>query len=268
MSSSRQEDDVGRLDGKVCVITGAGGGIGKACALRFASEGGRIAVADVAEEPGSAAVAEVEAAGGEAAFFHVDVTDEDSVARLYDDVEARFGAVHVLVNNAGVLLPGDAGIADTDLAVWQRVLAVNLTGVFLCCKHGIPKLLAAGGGSVVNMASICAVVGSATANTAYTASKGGVAALTREIAVELARSGVRCNALCPGPVETPLAMQLYPDATAWQRRVVHIPTGRLGRPEEVAEAALFLASDESSWVTGTSLVVDGGIAVAFTTPES
>ncbi|MCC6223025.1 MAG: glucose 1-dehydrogenase [Thermoleophilia bacterium] len=258
---------MGRLDGKVCVITGAGGGIGRACSLRFAAEGGRVACADVLEEPGRETVALVEAAGGEAAFFAADVTDEPSVAALYDAVEDRFGAVHVLVNNAGVLLPGDGSVLETDLETWHRVLGINLTGVFLCCKHGIPKLLAAGGGSVVNMGSISGLVGSATAQIGYAASKGGVIALTRDVAVELARRGVRANALCPGPVETPLALQLFQDEAAWERRRVHIPAGRLGKPAEIAEAALFLASDESSWVTGSSLVVDGGIAVAYTTPE-
>jgi NAD(P)-dependent dehydrogenase (short-subunit alcohol dehydrogenase family) len=258
---------MGRLDGKVCVITGAGSGIGKASAIRFGAEGGRIACADVVEETGRATAAEIAAAGGEAEFFAVDVTDPASVQALYDAVERRFGAVHVLLNNAGVLLPGDVSVLDTDLDTWNRVLAINLTGVFLCCKLGIPKLLAAGGGSVVNMGSISGLVGSATSQIGYAASKGGVIAITRDIAVEFARRGVRANALCPGPVETPLALQLYADEAAWQRRQVHIPTGRLGKPEEVAEAALFLASDESSWVTGTCLVVDGGTSVAYTTPE-
>jgi NAD(P)-dependent dehydrogenase (short-subunit alcohol dehydrogenase family) len=258
---------MGRLDGKVCVITGAGGGIGRASALRFAEEGGRIACAEIVEEAGRATVAELVSRGGEAEFFPVDVTDEEAVAALYDRVEERFGAVHVLFNNAGVLLPGDGSVLETDLDVWRRVLDINLTGVFLCCKHGIPKLLAAGGGSVVNMGSISGLIGSATSQIGYAASKGGVIALTRDVAVELARRGIRANALCPGPVETPLALQLYTDEAAWQRRRVHIPAGRLGRPEEIAEAALFLASDESSWVTGSSVVVDGGIMVAYTTPE-
>jgi len=258
---------MGRLDGKVCVITGAGGGIGRASALRFGEEGGRIACADVVEETGRATAADIAAAGGEAEFFPVDVTDPVSVEALYDAVEKRFGAVHVLFNNAGVLLSADGSVLDTDVDTWRRVLDINLTGVFLCCKYGLPKLLSAGGGSVVNMGSISGLVGSATSQIGYAASKGGVIALTRDIAVELARRGVRANALCPGPVETPLALKLYTDEAAWQRRQVHIPTGRLGRPEEIAEAALFLASDESSWVTGSSLVVDGGTSVAFTTPE-
>ena len=249
------------------MITGAGGGIGGASARRLAAEGARVACADVAEEAARAVAAELVDAGGEAEAFAVDVTDEESVAELYAAVEARYGGVHVLVNNAGVLLPGDVSVLATDLAVWCRVLDINLTGVFLCCKHGIPRLLAAGSGSVVNMASISGLVGSATSQIAYAASKGGVIALTRDIAVELARKGVRANAVCPGPVETPLALQLYGDDAAWRRREVHIPTGRLGTPGEVAEAVLFLASDESSWVTGTTLVVDGGISIAYTTPD-
>jgi NAD(P)-dependent dehydrogenase (short-subunit alcohol dehydrogenase family) len=255
----------GRLDGKVCVITGAGGGIGRACALRFGAEGARVALADIAAEAGQTVADEVEAAGGAAAFFAADVADEASVAGLYEEVEARFGAVHVLVNNAGVLVPGDESVLDTDLAVWERALAVNLTGVFLCCKHGIPKVLSAGGGSVINMGSISGLVGSATSQIAYAASKGGVIAMTRDIAVEFAKRNVRANAICPGPVETPLAMQVYGGEESWQRRRIHIPTGTLGHPSDVADAALFLASDESRWVNGTCLVVDGGISVAYTT---
>jgi NAD(P)-dependent dehydrogenase (short-subunit alcohol dehydrogenase family) len=257
----------GRLDGKVCVITGAGSGIGRACARRFARESARVAVADVAEEPGRAVAAELSGLGADAVFFTVDVTEEESVARLYDAVETRFGAIHVLVNNAGVLHPGDASVLETELEAWQRVLDVNLTGVFLCCKHGIPKLLAAGGGSVINMGSISGLVGSATSQIAYAATKGGVIALTRDLAVEFARRGVRANTICPGPVETPLAMQLFQDEAAWQRRRVHLPTGRLGTPEEVAELALFLASDEAAGMTGASVVVDRGLSIAYTTPE-
>jgi NAD(P)-dependent dehydrogenase (short-subunit alcohol dehydrogenase family) len=250
------------------VITGAGGGIGRASALRFAEEGARVVAADVVEEAGHATAEAVVAAGGEGAFVRVDVTDEASVAALYEEAERRYGAVHVLFNNAGVLAPDDGSVVETSLEAWNRVLAINLTGVFLCCKHGIPKLLAAGGGSVVNMGSISGLVGSATSQIAYAATKGGVIALTRDVAIEFARRGVRANAVCPGPVETPLAMQLYTDQAAWARRRVHIPGGKLGKPEDVAEVALFLASDESRWVTGASYVVDGGISVAYTTPEN
>jgi NAD(P)-dependent dehydrogenase (short-subunit alcohol dehydrogenase family) len=249
------------------VITGAGSGIGRASALCFAREGGRIAVADVVDETARETVDLIRRQGGNADAFHVDVTDEDSVAALYPAAEDRFGAVNVLFNNAGVLLADDRSVIETELSAWERVLAINLTGVFLCCKHGLPRLLAAGGGSIVNMGSISGLIGSATSQIGYAATKGGVIALSRDVAVEFAKQNVRCNALCPGPVETPLAMQLYGDKAAFERRRVHFPTGRLGKPEQVAEAALFLASDESSWVTGTCLVVDGGIAIAYTTPE-
>lgn len=259
---------MGRLDGRVCVVTGAGGGIGRECAFRFGREGGRVACADVDEVAAETTADDVRRAGGDAEPFPVDVTDEASVEALYEAVESRFEATHVLVNNAGVLLAADRSVLETELPVWRAVLDVNLTGVFLCCKHGIPKLLAAGGGSVVNMASISGLIGSATSQIGYAASKGGVIALTRDIAIELARRGIRANAVCPGPVETPLALQLYTDDAAWQRRRVHIPGGELGKPGDVADAVLYLASDESRWVTGTSLVVDGGIMAAYTTPEA
>jgi len=256
---------VGRIDGKVCAVTGAGRGIGRACALRLAEEGGHVACGDVLED--TAAAAEIRAAGGSAGAFRVDVTDEASVAAFYAGVAGRFGGVHVLVNNAGVLLAGDGSVVDTELAAWQRVLDVNLTGVFLCCKHGIPRLLDAGGGSVVNIASIFGLIGSADSQIGYAASKGGVIAMTRDIAVELARRGVRANAVCPGPVETPLVQVLYTDDEAWQRRRIHLPAGRLARPQEIADAVLFLASDESSFVNGSAFAVDGGTSVAYTTPE-
>ena len=255
---------MGRLDGKVCVVTGAGGGIGGACARLLAAEGARVACADVVSD---AAESVAQSIGDDAATFAVDVTDESAVGALYREVERSFGAVHVLVNNAGILAADDRSVLETDRTVWQRVLDVNLTGVFLCCKHGIPRLLSAGGGSIVNMASISGLVGSATSQIAYAASKGGVIALTRDIAVEFARRGIRANALCPGPVETPLATQLYPDDATWQKRRIHLPTGRLGTPEDVAQAVLFLASEESGWVTGTAFVVDGATSIAFTTPD-
>jgi NAD(P)-dependent dehydrogenase (short-subunit alcohol dehydrogenase family) len=258
---------VGRLDGKVCVITGGGGGIGRASAQRFAAEGATVAVADIAADAARETAERILTEGGAAEPFPVDVTDEASVRELYDAVEQRFGAIHVLFNNAGVLDPRDASVVETELEVWQRVLAINLTGVFLCCKHGVPKLLAAEGGSVVNMSSISGLVGSATSQIGYAATKGGVIALSRDVAIEFARRNVRCNALCPGPVETPLLGPLYPNEHEWERRRIHMPLGRVGMPQDVAEAALFLASDESRYVNGTCLVVDGGISVAFTTPE-
>lgn len=248
-------------------MTGAGSGIGRACAIRLAEGGAHVACGDIAEAAAQSVVEEIRAAGGTAEPFHVDVTDEPSVSTLYANVSKRFGGVHVLVNNAGVLMAGDGSVVETELEVWRRVLDINLTGVFLCCKHGIPLLLEAGGGSVVNMASISGLIGSADSQIAYAASKGGVIALTRDVAVEFARRGVRANAVCPGPVETPLVQQLYTDDEAWQRRRVHIPGGRLGRPHEIADVVLFLASDESSFVNGTALVADGGTSIAYTTPE-
>jgi len=257
---------VGRIEGRVCAVTGAGRGIGRACALRLAEEGAHVACGDIVEDGAEAAAEEIRAAGGSAAGFRVDVTDEASVTAFYAGIAERFGGVHVLVNNAGVLLAEDESVVATELAAWQRVLDVNLTGVFLCCKHGIPRLLAAGGGSVVNTASIFGLIGSADSQIAYAASKGGVIAMTRDIAVEFARRGIRANAVCPGPVETPLLQVLYTDDEAWQRRRIHLPSGRLGRPQEIADAVLFLASDESSFVNGTAFVVDGGTSVAYTTP--
>jgi NAD(P)-dependent dehydrogenase (short-subunit alcohol dehydrogenase family) len=201
-------------------------------------------------------------------LFPVDVGEEVSVAGLYEAVTDWAGTVHVLVNNAGIFAEGDGSVTTTATDVWEQTLRINLTGVFLCCKHGIPRLLDAGGGSVVNIASFVALMGAAIPQIAYTASKGGVLALTREIAVELARRGVRANAICPGPIETPLLNQIFADAPgARERRLVHIPTGRFGRSSEIANAALFLASDESEWITGTALVVDGGITAAYLTPE-
>lgn len=258
---------MGRLDAKVCVVTGAGSGIGRAVARLCGREGATVACVDVAGENAKAVAAELAAGPGSGAAFAVDVTDEPAVAALYDEVERRFGGVHVLVNNAGVLLLGDGSVVETDLSVWSQVIEINLTGVFLCCKHGVPKLLSTGGGSVVNMASISGLIGSATSQIAYAASKGGVIALTRDIGIEFADRGIRANAVCPGPVETPLALQLYGSEEEWQRRRVHIPGGRLGTAEEIAEAVLFLASDASSWVNASAFVVDGGISAAYTTPE-
>jgi NAD(P)-dependent dehydrogenase (short-subunit alcohol dehydrogenase family) len=254
---------VSRLDGKVCVITGAAGGIGREAALLFASEGARVCVGDVDAEAGEATASEIDGL-----FVRVDVTDSDSVRDLYAAAADRFGEIDVLYNNAGIMPADDASVLDTELDAWNRVQAVNGTGVFLCCKHGIPHLLDRGGGSVINVASFVALMGAATSQIAYTASKGAVLSMSRELAVEFARRGVRVNALCPGPVETPLLMRLFADdAAAYERRRVHLPMGRLAQAREIAAAALFLASDESSYVTGSTFVVDGGITAAYVTPE-
>jgi len=243
-----------RLDGKVCVITGAAGGIGAATAEMFAREGARVVGVDLLEH-----------SVGELAL-RVDVTDEQAVAAAYARIRQQLGRIDVLFNNAGISPNDDASVLDTGLDAWERVQAVNLRSVFLCCKHGIPHLLDAGGGSVINTASFVAVMGSATSQISYTASKGGVLALSRELGVEFARRGVRVNALCPGPVDTPLLQELFAkDPERAARRLVHVPMGRFARADEIAAAVLFLASDDSSYVTAATFVVDGGISGAYTT---
>jgi NAD(P)-dependent dehydrogenase (short-subunit alcohol dehydrogenase family) len=255
---------MGRLDEKVALITGAAGGMGLAAAKLFASEGARVVVTDVAEEAGEKATAEI---GEAAAFVRADVArpaDAEAMVRFAVDT---FGGLHVLYNNAGVMLPDDGGTVETDEQTWDRTMSINLKGVWLGCKYGIPAMLDSGGGSIINVASFVALMGAATPQIAYTATKGGVLSMTREIAVEYARTGIRANALCPGPIETPLLTQLFSDPAARARRMVHIPMGRLGQAEEVVRAALWLASDESSLMTGAALVVDGGITAAYVTPE-
>jgi len=255
---------MGRLDGKVVVITGAGGGIGREAAILFSEEGATVCVADVSAEQGEQTVA----ACREAFFQPVDVADSASVDGMYTATVERYGGIDVLYNNAGIMPADDASILDTVPEAWDRVLDVNAKGVYLCCKHGIPRLLERGGGSVINVASFVALVGAATSQIAYTASKGAVLSLTRELAVEFARRGVRVNALCPGPVETPLLMRLFEeDPAAYERRRVHLPMGRLAKAREIALGALFLASDESSYVTGATFMVDGGLTAAYVTPE-
>jgi len=258
---------VDRLVDKVAVITGAGSGIGRVAARLFADEGASVVVADIDADQAGEAAAEIVASGGTAVPVGVDVSDEREVADMVGVAVGRFGGLHVLFNNAGVFPADDGGILDTPPDTWQRVMDVNLKGVWLGCRAAVPAMLASGGGSIVNVASFVALMGAATAQIAYTASKGGVLALTRELAVEYARSGIRANSLCPGPIETPLLSELLADPERRNRRLVHIPIGRFGRPEEIARAALFLASDESSFVTGSALVVDGGITAAYVTPE-
>jgi len=255
---------MGRLDGKVAVITGAGGGMGRDAALLFSEEGARVCVADVDAD---AAVKTAEEAR-DAFAVQVDVADEQSVRRMYEETAERYGGVDVLYNNAGISPADDASILDTGLEAWERVQAVNTRGVYLCCKHGIPYLLERGGGSVINVASFVALVGAATSQISYTASKGAVLSLSRELAVQFARDGVRVNALCPGPVETPLLLRIFgDDPAAYERRRVHLPMGRLAKPREIVSAALFLASDEASYVNGATFVVDGGLTAAYVTPE-
>ncbi len=244
-----------RLEGKVCVITGVAGGIGAATAARFAREGARVVGVDL-----------VEHSTGELPL-QADLVDEDAVRAVYTRTREELGRIDVLFNNAGISPTDDASVLDTALDAWERVQAVNLRSVFLCCKHGIPHLLDGDGGSVINTASFVAVLGAATSQISYTASKGGVLALSRELGIEFARRGVRVNALCPGPVDTPLLQELYAtDPEQAARRLVHVPIGRFARADEIANAALFLASDESSYITATAFMVDGGITGAYTTP--
>jgi NAD(P)-dependent dehydrogenase (short-subunit alcohol dehydrogenase family) len=245
----------GRLDGKVCVITGAASGIGAASAERFAAEGARVVGLDL--EPDAPGELSIQA----------DVTNSDQLRDAYAQVASDLGRIDVLFNNAGISPDDDASILDTELDAWQRVQDVNLKSVYLCCKHGIPHLLEAGGGSIINTASFVAVMGAAASQISYTASKGGVLALSRELGVQFADQGVRVNALCPGPVSTPLLQELFAkDPERAAKRLVHVPMGRFGEPEELANAALFLASDESSFVTATTFLVDGGLSSAYLTP--
>ena len=256
---------MGRLEGKVCVITGAGGGMGREAAVVFTDEGAKVCAADVDL---AAAEQTVSQCSGDAFAVGVDVASEDDVERMYSATAQRFGVIDVLYNNAGISPADDASVLETSVEAWQRVQDVNTKGVFLCCKHGIPHLLERGGGSVINVASFVAILGAATSQISYTASKGAVLSMSRELATQFAREGIRVNALCPGPVETPLLLSIYgDDPEAFARRQVHWPTGRLAKPREIVNAALFLASDESSFVNGAAFVVDGGITAAYVTPE-
>lgn len=254
-----------RLDGKVALITGAATGLGRTAAELFARHGAKVVIGDVSD--GTDAVTAIKEAGGEAAYVPLDVADDDSVANAVAFTVERFGLLNVLYNNAGISPGDDDGPTNTSDATWERVLDVNVTGVARCCRHGIPAMLAAGGGSIINVASFVAHLGAATPQIAYTASKGAVLSMTREIAVIYARDGIRANALCPGPVLTPLLAKFLSDEAKRQRRLVHVPMGRFGEAIEIANGALFLASDESSFMTGQSLLIDGGITAAYTTPE-
>jgi NAD(P)-dependent dehydrogenase (short-subunit alcohol dehydrogenase family) len=256
-----------RLEGKVALITGAGSGIGRESSLLFAAEGAAVVVVDRDDNGGQETVEAVKASGGRAVYVHADVSRTDDCANMVATAEAEFGNLHVLFNNAGIMDGRDDDAVSTDETIWDLTMNVNAKGVFLGCKHGIPALRRAGGGSIINTASFVAILGAATPQIAYTASKGAVLALTRELAVVHAREKIRVNALCPGPLRTELLMKVLDTEQKKQRRLVHIPMGRFGTAREIAQAALFLASDESSFVTGSDFLVDGGITAAYVTPE-
>jgi NAD(P)-dependent dehydrogenase (short-subunit alcohol dehydrogenase family) len=257
-----QPQMTGRLGGRVAVITGGCSGIGLATVRRFAEEGARVVIGDVDDERGGTVADQV---GG--TFAHTDVTSREDVETLFATAHDTYGSVDVAFNNAGISPPEDGSILDTDLEAWRRVQEVNLTSVYLCCQAAIPYMLEQGRGSIINTASFVAVMGAATSQISYSASKGGVLSMTRELGVQFARQGVRVNALCPGPVNTPLLRELFAaDAESAARRLVHVPMGRFGEPEEMANAVLFLASDESSFMTASTFLVDGGISGAYVTP--
>ncbi len=251
-----------RLAGKVAVVTGGCSGIGLATVRRFAEEGATVVIADLADETGEALAQEL---GG--SYVHCDVSSKEDVDRLFATALERHGRVDIAFNNAGISPPEDDSILDTDLEAWKRVQDINLTSVYLCCKAVIPIMIEQGGGSIINTASFVAVMGAATSQISYSASKGGVLSMTRELGVQFARQGIRVNALCPGPVNTPLLQELFAsDPERAARRLVHVPMGRFGEPEEMANAVLFLASDESSFMTASTFLVDGGISGAYVTP--
>jgi len=255
-----------RLANKVAVITGAGSGIGRESALLFAREGARVVVADVNDDAGQAVVEELRGAGGEAVYVRADVSKGADAEGMVRAAEESFGRLDVLFNNAGISHARDDDAVATEEEVWDLTMNINLKGVFLGCKYGIPALRRAGGGSIINTASFVALLGAATPQLAYTASKGGVLAMTRELAVIHARENIRVNALCPGPLRTELLMKYLDTEEKRQRRLVHVPMGRFGEAREIAQAALFLASDESSFTTGATFLVDGGITAAYVTP--
>lgn len=254
-----------RLQGKIALITGASSGLGRVGAELFASEGAKVVIADITD--GDEAMDAITAAGGEATFVRTDVTDEGSIEAAVAHAVDTFGGLHIIYNNAGVMLSDDDGPTNTPMSTYEKTMDINVKGVLLGCKYAIPAMLESGGGSIVNVASFVAHMGAATPQIAYTASKGAVLAMTREIAVIYARQGIRANSLCPGPIMTSLLAKFLSDDAKRNRRLVHIPMGRFGEPREIANGALFLASDESSWMTGQSLIIDGGISSAYTTPE-
>jgi NAD(P)-dependent dehydrogenase (short-subunit alcohol dehydrogenase family) len=256
----------GRLDGKVAVVTGGCSGIGLATVTRFVEEGARVVIGDIDDMRGHELVGQL---GGEdlVTYVHVDVTSKDEVDALFETAKDTYGSVDIAFNNAGISPPDDNSIMDTELDAWRKVQEVNLTSIYLCCKAALKHMLEQKSGSIINTASFVAVMGAATSQISYSASKGGVLSMSRELGVQFARDGIRVNALCPGPVNTPLLKELFAsDAERASRRLVHVPMGRFGEPEEMANAVLFLASDESSFMTASTFLVDGGISGAYVTP--
>ena len=253
-----------RLADKVCVITGGGGGMGRVAALMFAQEGAKVVVAEVSQEAGDGTVQAVTDAGGQASAVETDVSKEDDARAMVQHAIDTYGRIDVLYNNAGIMPAADRSVVDTDVAIWDKVMAVNVRGVFLGCKFAIPRMVEQGSGSIINIASFVALLGCSVPQDAYTSSKGAILSLTRSLAVQFGPNGVRSNAICPGPVETPLLMDwLVKDEEAKRIRLARNPTGRFGKPEEIVNMALYLASDESRWTNGASLVVDGGISVNY-----
>ena len=253
-----------RLEGKVSIITGGGSGMGRVAAQMFAAEGAKVVVAEYGEAAGQETVELVRATGGEATFVRTDVSKESDARAMVDHALATYGRLDCLYNNAGVMPEADHSVIDTDVDTWDSVMAVNVRGVFLGCKYAIPAMLQGGGGSIINIASFVALLGCSVPQDAYTASKGAVLSLTRSLAVQFASKGIRTNAICPGPVETPLLMEwLLKDEAAKQLRLARNPTGRFGKPQEIVSMAIYLASDESRWTNGASLVIDGGISVNY-----
>lgn len=249
-----------RLKDKVCVITGAGSGMGRVACEMFAREGALVAALDIVADAGEETVRRVRAAGGDAIFYHCDVADEASVRHAMESVTQRYGGIDVLYNNAGIMPEADHSVLDTPVEVWDRVMAVNVRGIFLCCKYAIPEMMRRGKGSIINIASFVAQIGCSVPQDAYTASKGAVLSLTKSLAIQFRPEGIRTNAICPGPIETPLMTEwLLKDEAAKQLRLSRQPSGRFGRPEDIVHAAIYLASDESDWTNGAIITIDGGI---------
>ena len=256
-----------KLKNRTAIITGGASGIGKASAILFSAEGAKVVIADIQQDSAADVIALIQQNGGKATFVRTDVSRAEDCQNMVEHALKTYGEIHILFNNAGIMYAEDSSAEGTGEDIWDRTMNINAKGVFLCCKYGIPALKKSGGGSVINTASFVSMIGAATSQVAYTASKGAVLSFTRELAVIHAREGIRVNALCPGPLKTELLMKLLDTEEKKKRRLVHIPMGRFGEADEIAKAALFLASDDSSYITGTNFMVDGGITAAYVTPD-